>query len=199
MGHIRQGNTAAYLLPCHPEKQLRQALITAAEGADRRSAKNADRPKHQSREALLAAWPLRSPEGSLYTRRRQGFSRPVAVDLGCGCCRGGRGPQPQRRLGRLHGLVDHGAQLGREGGQIDVVAEAGAERLDGPGRVVVSPVEAPVHRLLDAATSRLEHRGHGQGGGGDDQAGSFATPPNSCPSARTTPAYPRPRITVRSP
>jgi hypothetical protein len=37
--------------------------IAAAGGADRRSAKNADRPLNQSREALLAAWPLHSPEG----------------------------------------------------------------------------------------------------------------------------------------
>jgi hypothetical protein len=37
--------------------------IAAAGGADRRSAKNADRPLNQSREAHLAAWPLHSPRG----------------------------------------------------------------------------------------------------------------------------------------
>jgi hypothetical protein len=37
------------------------AQIAARGGADRRSAKNADRPMHQSREAHLAAWPLHSP------------------------------------------------------------------------------------------------------------------------------------------
>jgi len=35
----------------------------AAGGADRRSAKNAAAPMDQSREALLAARPLHSPEG----------------------------------------------------------------------------------------------------------------------------------------
>ena len=39
------------------------AVIAAVGGAGRRSAKNADRPLDQSREALLAAWPLHSPEG----------------------------------------------------------------------------------------------------------------------------------------
>jgi hypothetical protein len=37
--------------------------IAAAGGAGRRSAKNAAKPLNQSREALLAAWPLHSPEG----------------------------------------------------------------------------------------------------------------------------------------
>ena len=37
--------------------------IAAAGGADRRSAKNADAPLDQSREALLAVRPLHSPRG----------------------------------------------------------------------------------------------------------------------------------------
>ena len=39
--------------------------------------------------------------------------------------------------------------------------------------VVAAPVEAAVDRLLDAAAGRLEHRGHGQGGGGHGQAGAL--------------------------
>ena len=47
----------------HSEWQPGQAEIAAAGGADRRSAKNADRPMNQSREAHHSAWPLHSPEG----------------------------------------------------------------------------------------------------------------------------------------
>jgi hypothetical protein len=68
-------------------------------------------------------------------------------------------PQPQRHAGRLHGLVDHGEQLGREGVKVDRLAQPGAQRRDGPGGVVAAPIEAPVHRLLDAAAGRLEQRG----------------------------------------
>jgi hypothetical protein len=38
--------------------------MAAAGGADRRSAKNADRPINQSREAHRSAWPLHSPEAA---------------------------------------------------------------------------------------------------------------------------------------
>jgi hypothetical protein len=38
--------------------------ITAEGGANRRSAKNADAPMHQSREAHRSARPLHSPEGT---------------------------------------------------------------------------------------------------------------------------------------
>src|SRR4029450_5905027 len=71
--------------------------------------------------------------------------------------------QPERRLGRLHGLVDYGQQIGGQGGQVDLVTQAGAEGLDDPGRVVAAAVEAPVHGLLDAAAGRLEGGGYGQG------------------------------------
>ena len=40
-----------------------QAQISAAAGADRRSAKNAGRPLNQSREAHHSACPLRFPSG----------------------------------------------------------------------------------------------------------------------------------------
>jgi hypothetical protein len=55
------GSTA--FIPQHREWQPGQAQIAAAGGADRRSANNAARPMHQSREAHLAAWPHHSPEG----------------------------------------------------------------------------------------------------------------------------------------
>jgi len=58
--------------------------------------------------------------------------------------------------------------------QVELVAQVGAERLDRLGGVVAAAVEAPVDRLLDAAAGRLEHPGHGQGGGGHDQAGVAA-------------------------
>ena len=61
-------------------------------------------------------------------------------------------------------------QLGRQGVEVDLVAEAGVERLDRAGGVVAAPVEAPVHGLLDAAADRLEQGGHRQGGGGHCQA-----------------------------
>jgi hypothetical protein len=66
-------------------------LIAAEGGADRRSAKNADAPIYQSREALLAARPLHSPEGgragqmTLIIDRRgthpQGVGNDVGVDV----------------------------------------------------------------------------------------------------------------------
>src|SRR5215217_1810845 len=84
------------------------------------------------------------------------------------------GPQPQRGPGRLHGPVDHGQQLAVQGVQVDLVAEAGREVLDGPGGVVAAAVEAPVDHGLDAAAQGLEGGGHGQGGGGHGEAGSPA-------------------------
>ena len=92
--------------------------------------------------------------------------------VGCG----GRcsGSQPQRRLGWLHGLVDHRQQLAGQGGQVDLVAKVGAEGGDGVGGVVAAAVEAAVDPLLDAAAGRLEGGGYGQGGGGDYQAGVAA-------------------------
>jgi hypothetical protein len=80
--------------------------------------------------------------------------------------------KPECDLGRFHGLVNDREEFGREGTEVDLVAQAGAERPDSPGHVVAAPVEAPVHRLLDAAAGRLEGRGHGQGGGGHREAGA---------------------------
>jgi hypothetical protein len=50
-------------------------------------------------------------------------------------------------------------QLGRQRVQVELLAQARAEGLDGPGRVVAAPVEASVHGVLDAAAGRLEHGG----------------------------------------
>src|SRR4029453_4866889 len=54
-----------------------------------------------------------------------------------------RGSKPQGRHGWLHCLVGHRQQLGREGVQVDLVSQPGAEGLDGLGRVVLAAVEAP--------------------------------------------------------
>jgi hypothetical protein len=51
-------------MPYHPLRGNQGRLGLPPEAArDRRSAKNADRPMHQSREAHLPARPLHSPEG----------------------------------------------------------------------------------------------------------------------------------------
>ena len=51
--------------------------------------------------------------------------------------------QPQRRPGRLHGVVDHGQQLGGEGVGVDLLTQPGRERLDGAGGVSGIPNMAP--------------------------------------------------------
>src|SRR5215218_2107381 len=84
------------------------------------------------------------------------------------------GPEPQGGAGGLHGVVDHGPQLGVEGVQIQLVPQAGREPLHSPDRVVAAAVEAAVDQVLDPAAQRLEQRRHGQGGGGHGQAaGAF--------------------------
>jgi hypothetical protein len=98
-------------------------------------------------------------------------------------------------VGRLHGLVDHGQQLAVQGVQVDLVAQAGAERGDGAGGVVAA-VEAAVDRGLDPAPQRLEHRGNGQGGGGHDQAGALG---QEAAEAEHDPGVARPSSTVSSP
>jgi hypothetical protein len=50
-------------MPDHCERQAGQAEIAAEGGAGQRSAKIADAPMNQSREAHLAARPLHSPKG----------------------------------------------------------------------------------------------------------------------------------------
>jgi hypothetical protein len=74
--------------------------------------------------------------------------------------------EPERRLGRLHGLVDHPQQLALQGVQVDLVAQPGREGVQGAGGVVAAAVEAAVDQVLDSAAQRRERRRGGQGGGG---------------------------------
>jgi hypothetical protein len=48
-------------------------------------------------------------------------------------------------------VVDHGQQLGVQGVQVDLVAQAGREPLEGAGGVRAAAVEAAVDQLLDPA------------------------------------------------
>ncbi len=75
-------------------------------------------------------------------------------------------------MGRLHGMFDHGQQLGMEGVQVDLVPQPHREPLQGTGRVIAAPVEAPVDKVLDAAAQRLEQRGHQERGGGHGEGES---------------------------
>jgi hypothetical protein len=81
-----------------------------------------------------------------------------------------RRSQPQGHRGRLDGLVDHRQQLGGQRLQVQLLARAGAERCDGGGGVIAPAVEAPVHRVLDAAAGGLERRGDRQRGDRHRQA-----------------------------
>ena len=58
-----------------------------------------------------------------------------------------------------------------KGVQVDLLAQADAERRDGPGGVVAAAVEAPVDGVLDAAAGRLDRCGDRQGRASDHQAG----------------------------
>jgi hypothetical protein len=60
-------------------------------------------------------------------------------------------PKPQRRRGWLHRLVDHRQHLGRERVQVNLIAQASAERRDRLSCDVLAPVEAPIHHRLDMA------------------------------------------------
>src|SRR5512132_2169337 len=61
----------------------------------------------------------------------------------------GVGHRPRRASHSPRRLVDR-QQLGREGIQVELVAQPDAVGLDGLGRVVLAPVEAPITRLLVA-------------------------------------------------
>jgi hypothetical protein len=67
-------------------------------------------------------------------------------------------------------VIDHGQQLDRERVQVHLLAQPRAEGFHSPSGVVAAPVEAPIHRGLDAAPGRPEDRGRGQGGAGDQPA-----------------------------
>jgi hypothetical protein len=65
-------------------------------------------------------------------------------------------PEPERCPGWFHGLVDHGQELVGQGVQVELLAQAGGEPLDGGRGIVAAPVEPSVHDRLDAAADRLE-------------------------------------------
>jgi hypothetical protein len=102
-----------------------------------------------------------------------------------------RWSKPQQDPSWLHGLVDHG----RQRVQVDLVAQADAERLDRLGGVVLAAVEPPIHnRLLDAAAGRLEQRRHGQGRAGHRPARRTPThPTESLPKDPDRPSVDQPK------
>jgi len=54
-----------------------------------------------------------------FNRPRSGMTVPRALRAAGRAGRRVRGPQPQRRLGRLHGLLNHRQQLGGQAVQVD--------------------------------------------------------------------------------
>ena len=112
-----------------------------------------------------------------------------------GCGRRSLGSQPQRCRGWLHGLVDHGQQLRVQGGQIELVAEAGAEGVDGWAayRGGSWSVGRPSPGCGGAAAGRRRPR---RGWWRPRPGWSFA---KSRPSPCTTAPQPRPSRTVSSP
>jgi hypothetical protein len=90
----------------------------------------------------------------------------------------------QTRTGRPD-LIDYRQQLGGEAVQVDLLAQPGAEPRDRLAGVVAAPVEAPVHRPLDAPAGRLEQGGHRQGRAGHHHG---RVPAEQLASPRTTPA-----------
>ena len=67
----------------------------------------------------------------------------------------------------MHRLLDDGRELAGERSEIDLVAHAGPESGERPGRVVLTAVEAPVDDRLDASAQRLEERRDQQRGDDD--------------------------------
>ena len=62
--------------------------------------------------------------------------------------------EPERGGGGLHRLADRAEEVGREGIELDLLAEAGAERLERALRVVAAAVEASVDERLHARAQR---------------------------------------------
>src|SRR5918997_5643152 len=106
---------------------------------------NAIRTRDHPRERSACRWRMQLPLAIERPRRTLALYLIDAYASMNGMPRALHGwSQPQRRPGGFHGPVDHSKKLGREGVQVHFVAEAGAEGLDRPGRVVATPVEAPV-------------------------------------------------------
>ena len=70
-------------------------------------------------------------------------------------------------MGRLHRLVDDGAEIGAELVEVDLVAETLAECVEGLFGVVAAAVEAAVDEGLDSSSGGAEEGGDGEGGAGD--------------------------------
>src|SRR5687768_8334467 len=62
--------------------------------------------------------------------------------------------KPERRMGRLHRLVDDPDQLRPELVEVDLLAQTRAEPVDGLDRVVAGAVEAAIYELLDPRAKR---------------------------------------------
>ena len=80
-------------------------------------------------------------------------------------------PQPERDVGRLHGVVHDGPQLDAERLEVDLVTEPAAELLEGQRGVVALPVEAAVDDRLDPRAQRPEQRGNSERRGRDRKVG----------------------------
>src|ERR671913_1532566 len=67
-------------------------------------------------------------------------------------------------MGRLHRLPYHTHQVVIEGFQVRLVLQLGGEGFEGLSGVVLTPVEAPVYKPLDAASQRREQCCYQEGG-----------------------------------
>jgi hypothetical protein len=110
-----------------------RAGIAAAGGADRRSAKNADRPMNQSREAHHAARPHHSPEGASSLGRSETINRS---DQAIPCHRHAPTERPARRHAR-DGMTLAPAASGY-----------GTHLSRGPGMCSVSAMRPAQHRAI---------------------------------------------------
>src|SRR5438093_2789740 len=66
--------------------------------------------------------------------------------------------KPEARVSGRHGLPHRSEQVRTHGVQVDFVSEPVGERIEGARGVVARAVEAVVHRVLNAASDRLEER-----------------------------------------
>src|SRR5215217_6541887 len=78
--------------------------------------------------------------------------------------RSGIGVQPERYVGRLHGLPNHTYEFGAHGVQVGLLAQLGRERFQSLSSVVLHPVETLIYVRLDALTERGEQRSDHESG-----------------------------------
>ncbi len=86
----------------------------------------------------------------------------------------GRGPQPQRGVGRLHRLPHHAYQLAIQRLEVRLIPQFGGEAFERLPRIVLLAVEAPIHESLHPAPQRAEQRRDGECGSDDGQGGLLA-------------------------